>query len=289
LSLVVSFGIMLTSLLLYTVLGLVGAVCLGFVWSAGRVPWKFLVSVVALVGFLQIGKTEMRDRYHFSGDDDSSGVTRPTTLAGLPNFYGDWFRISLGDLVDSGKTGTQDERAKHASLGDRVDNLQNLLYVMKAVEIDKVSPLGGGTYWIIPALLTPRIVWPEKPRTHEGQVMLNVYYGRQTNEESFGTYIAWGLLPEAYGNFGPLLGAVFLGVVLGIFFAWVEGYTAYKPLLSLEGMCAFALLLGVATSFEMVASVLVTSQFQSAVVTCLACAPFVTRLPVLDRPEEAEA
>jgi hypothetical protein len=158
---------------------------------------------------------------------------------------------------------------------------------MRAVVSEHVSPLGGSTYWIIPALLTPRIIWPEKPRTHEGQVMLNVHYGRQTEEETQTTYIAWGLLPEAYGNFGPIFGAVFLGCVLGFFCAWVESFTAFKPLLSVEGMCAFGFLVGIATSFEMVASVLVTSQFQAVVTTFMACLPFLRRMRVGSRPEDA--
>ncbi len=149
--------------------------------------------------------------------------------------------------------------------------------MINAEEVDKTPPLGGSTYWIIPELLLPRILWPEKPRTHEGQVILNVHFGRQSRADSLVTYIAWGLLPEAYGNFGSLMGSLLLGASLGVFFSWVESFTAYKPLLSLEGMCAFALLVGLATSFEMVASVLVTSQFQSLVTIVIACSPFVRR------------
>jgi len=284
-SLAVNMGVALTSLLLYTVFGLVCAVSLGIFWSAGRIPWKLLIAGVAVLGFLQIGKTDMRELYHFSGDEDQGFETRPTTLSSLPKFYGDWFSLSLNDIGDSRSSKENEVRPKHATLGDRIDNLQNLLYVVRSVEVERVPPLEGRTYTIIPALLAPRIIWPEKPRTHEGQVMLNVYYGRQTMEESLGTYIAWGLLPEAFGNFGPLFGALFLGAVLGLFSAWVESYTALKPLLSIEGMCAFGMLLGMATSFEMVASVLVTSQFQAFMVTCMACLPFSRSLPLARRPD----
>jgi len=288
-SLVINLGLALTSLLLYTVFGLVCAVSLGIFWSAGRVPWRLLVTGVVIVGFLQIGKTDMRELYHFGGDEEQGSEARPTTLASLPKFYGDWLALSLNDIGASKADDERERHSKHSSLGDRIDNLQNLLYVVRAVEVEKVAPLGGSTYTIIPALLAPRIIWPEKPRTHEGQVMLNVYYGRQTEEESLVTYIAWGLLPEAYGNFGPLFGALFLGVVLGLFSAWVESYTALKPLLSIEGMCAFGMLLGIATSFEMVASVLVTSQFQALIVTCMACLPFSRSLPLASRPDSGTA
>jgi hypothetical protein len=126
--------------------------------------------------------------------------------------------------------------------------------------------------------------WPNKPRTHEGQILLNVHFGRQDLEATFQTYIAWGLLPEAYGNFGPKTGAIALGIFLGLCFAWVENFTARKLLLSLEGFISFTILLGLMGSFEMVASVLVTSIFQSVVVLVIACFPFVERM-VLRRPE----
>jgi hypothetical protein len=118
--------------------------------------------------------------------------------------------------------------------------------------------------------------------------MLNVHFGRQSRADSFTTYIAWGLLPEAYGNFGSTWGAVILGVVLGGLFAWLENLTASKPLLSLEGMVTFALFIGLASSFEMVSSVLITSLFQSVVTIALACFPFVQRMTVI-RPEEEPA
>jgi hypothetical protein len=116
--------------------------------------------------------------------------------------------------------------------------------------------------------------------------MLNEHFGRQAREDSLSTYIAWGLLPEAYGNFGPLIGSVILGAVLGGLFALVESYTAFRPLLSLEGMCSFAFFVGLATSFEMVASVFVTSQFQSTMTIFGACLPFVRKTRVRLRPQE---
>ena len=71
---------------------------------------------------------------------------------------------------------------------------------------------------------------------------------------------------------------------MGLFFAWVEMFTARKLLLSLEGFISFTILLGLMGAFEMVASVLVTSIFQSVVVLVIACSPFVERT-VLRRPE----
>jgi hypothetical protein len=163
------------------------------------------------------------------------------------------------------------------SLLDRINNLHNLIFVINAVEADHIPPLYGATYTLIPPLLLPRIIWPDKPRTHAGQILLNTYFGRQDLAATFKTYIAWGLLPEAYGNFGAIAGGIVLGVFLGFFCAWSENFTARKPILSAEGFVFFVIFLNMANSYEMVASLLITAIFQSIVPVMIACAPFVRR------------
>ena len=76
---------------------------------------------------------------------------------------------------------------------------------------------------------------------------------------------------------------VLLGACLGLIFAWLENFTARKLLLSLEGFIAFTILLDMAGSFEMVASVLVTMMFQSVILLIVASVPFVERT-ILKRP-----
>jgi hypothetical protein len=162
----------------------------------------------------------------------------------------------------------------------RVNNLQNLLYVIDAETVQKIEPLHGATYSVIPLLLIPRILLTDKPRSHEGQIMLNVHFQRQDLNSTFETYIAWGLLPEAYGNFGPLTGAIVLGVVMGLLFAFLEKWTANKLVVSMEGFIGFTMFLGFANSYEMVASVLVTSIFQALVPVAGAMLPFSRRTRV---------
>lgn len=267
------------------------SVMIGQFWSTGRISARFIIGVLAALSFLNIGKFTMRERY-WHRDSDGGAAAPAQTLANLPAYYLEWSRASYDALVGEGSTsfsarGFADatpDPAEGQTLFERINNLQNLLFVIDATEAGNIPTLNGATYALIPPLLIPRMFWPDKPRTHEGQVRLNTHFGRQDLESTFTTYVAWGLLPEAHGNFGPIGGAITLGFVLGLFCAWMENLTTRKPILSLEGFVAFAVFLGMATSYEMVASVMITSIFQSVIPIAVACLPFVRRMTVI-RPE----
>ncbi|CAM2830422.1 hypothetical protein [Rariglobus hedericola] len=276
--------LMTASILLSSVINIIGAVTLGLFWGSGRMPKMFLLICAITLSFLNIGKFEMRERYWGA----SGQVTTNVSIAKFPAYYWEWAGYSTNKIFGQTDDYVGKKNDNRQTMLSRMDNMQNLLYVSNKVTVEKTPVLGGETYSLIPPLLIPRILWPDKPRAHEGQALLNVHYGRQSQADTFTTYVAWGLLPEAYGNFGPIWGAVILGVTLGIIFAWIENATAAKPLLSLEGMVTFSLLIGFAASFEMVSSVLVTSLFQSIVTISMACIPFVQSTSVI-RPEESEA
>jgi hypothetical protein len=280
-----------SSLLLSSAAVVIASVIIGLFWSRGQLPWRFIVVVMCMLSFFNSGKYEMRGRYWQSPDEEAppaSGLTQ------LPAFYAEWTQAGFKSLTGGGDdedpatlAARQGRGAKgEQSLFDRLNNLQNLLFVIDATEVGKVPPIDGKTYAIIPPLLVPRILWPSKPRTHEGQIQLNVHFGRQDLQSTITTYIAWGMLAEAYGNFGAIKGALLVGLAMGIFFAWGEAYTARKPLMSTEGLVAFAIFLGLANSYEAVASVAVTAIFQSLIPIIAACAPFVQR-KTLVRPAEA--
>jgi len=279
-SLLVNLLLLSSTFLLSAPISLVTAVLIGLFWSSGRIPWLFLAFITAFVSFLHLGKFEMRDRYWANNDDEAPAAT---TLADLPSRYSEWAEASYENLV-----GAEDptrifgpEEKSAGSMLDRVNVLQNLLFAIDAVDYQRAPTLDGATYALIPPLLIPRVLWPDKPRSHEGQILLNTHFGRQSLSASFKTYIAWGLLPEAYGNFGNIWGAIILGTSLGLLFAWMENATVNKPVLSLEGMITFAVFASITISFEMVSSVLVTSIFQTSIVITLACLPFVDRTLVV--------
>jgi hypothetical protein len=259
------------------------SVTVGLFWSNGRVPWRYLTIAMLSLAFLNLGKTAMRA--HYWSDEASRDAS--VNFKELPERYAEWIQVSSDALVGNGKSSKNrgTDEVKNQTLFDRIDNLQNLLFVMDAMDTNHVKPLGGATYTLIPPLLVPRILWPDKPRSHEGQILLNVHFGRQDLNSTFMTYIAWGLLPEAYGNFGEYLGSILLGIAMGLTFAYVENLTARRLVISMEGFLSLSLLMNLLNSFEMVASVLVTSVFQSFMVIIAACVPFVHRMTAT-RPDD---
>jgi len=285
-----------SSLLLSSAAIVVFAVWIGLFWGTGRIPWRFTLITLVTISFFNTGKYAMRGRYWETTEEENRAAF---DLFQLPSFYAEWGRASFQtflandnateDVIAGRRAAPKATLGREQSLLDRLNNLQNILYVIHAVQEEDIPTLGGKTYAVIPPLLVPRILWPSKPRTHEGQVMLNVHFGRQLDVEStFKTYVAWGLLAEAYGNFGAIKGTLLLGLVLGLCFAWAENFTALKPLLSTEGFVAFIIFSGLANSYEMVSSVLVTAIFQSVIPVIAATFPFVRRTTIT-RPEPRPA
>ncbi|AOS45734.1 hypothetical protein Verru16b_02821 [Lacunisphaera limnophila] len=259
---------------------LMGAVFIGLLWGSGRVPWRYFAFLAIILSFLNFGKFVMREKYW---DPQTGSGMQEVGFADMPAVYSEWAEASYLLLTGSSdspasQTGFGPKEEKEGqSLLSRVNNMQNLLFVMETIKYDNAPLLYGETYTLIPPLLIPRFFWPDKPRAHEGQILLNVHFGRQDLQATFGTYIAWGLLPEACGNFGPIYGAILLGICLGALAAWIEVQTSNKLLFSLEGLLGLVIFMGVLNSYEMVASVLVTSVFQSLFPVILGCSPFVER------------
>lgn len=256
-----NFSLSISDLLISAASGLVISCAIGLGLGLRRIPWRFLMVAGLIVAFLNQGKFVLRERYW---DRDSN--TTNVGLTGLPMLYREWVKESFVMLRSGAKNPEQSTEVapdSGQSLFERVNNLQNLTFVVDALHRGDVEPLYGKTYAIIPGLLVPRILWPDKPRTHQGQVMLNLTFGRQaTVEDTFRTFVAWGLLPEAVGNFGLVGGACFLGLIAGLGCGFLEVRSARKRLFSVEGVMAGALLIQIAISYEMVASVFVTATFQ---------------------------
>ena len=281
------FFLTASGLLLSGVTLMVVAAGTGLGLGGARIPWRFVVGVSAILTLLNIGKFEMRAKYWSETVANTSVETAAnssvesvanTRLAGTLSIYAEWIEVSfdiLANRLESHRRSVETAEPKGQSLLERMNNLQNMAFVVNAQEVLHMAPLGGKTYSLIPPLFIPRFMWVDKPRTHEGQIMLNVHYGRQGSiEDTERTYIAWGFLPEAVGNFGTLGGALFLGPVLGLLLGMSESWSVRKRLFSIEGLVILGILLQFLISFEMVASVFLTSTFQMVVVLAAGGAMF---------------
>jgi len=94
--------------------------------------------------------------------------------------------------------------------------------------------------------------------------MLNIHIHRQTYHDTLKTTIAWGLLPEAYANFG-FIGCAGIGAVLGAFYGFVTRLAIGTPAFSARTMfCVLVLSLALAST-EWTAGVYAATLFQSSV------------------------
>jgi hypothetical protein len=155
------------------------------------------------------------------------------------------------------------------SLAERASLIQVTMLV-QSKSPDPLPFLHGQTYEIIPGMLLPRIINPDKAWTHESTYIMAVYYGLQTREDTLRTTIGFGIVNEAYANFG-VLGVLLLGAGSGAILGFVTRFALDVPMLSFRALFAFVIL-GLAIQLESPLSVVITAAFQSTVV--LLCVSF---------------
>lgn len=243
--------ILASGLLLISAICQLGIALLGYISSGRRVPWITIALVFLAVAVLHNGKTAMREIYW---EEDKS----PPTFAQLPGYFSEWVQHGLASRAEDGE-----EKSVNRQLLERTSLFH--IFCLVAYRTPEFQPyLEGETYsYIIPQLI-PRFFWPEKPRSHIGTYRLSIYYGLQNEEATETTTIAFGMLTEAYANFG-LLGCIGLGAFFGTFLKKMQLWTAHSPIFSLGGL---VMILLTAWSFnaEQTLAVWVSSLFQALVV-----------------------
>jgi hypothetical protein len=201
---------------------------IGYVSGSKKVPTLLLLICAPLIGILYNGKGTMRVKYW---DQHESN---PTRFTDAPAFFSEW--VANGLDVSQQKEGA----GKSVGVLDRTSLIQMLCLVV-SISPDTKPYLMGETYAQIPGQFVPRILWPGKPSGLISTFTLSIYYNLQTAEEVSGTTIGFGMLPEAYANFG-FLGLAFLGVALGLFFNKAAGWSAESPIFSYPGLFTIVLM-----------------------------------------------
>lgn len=224
---------------------------IGFTIGRRQLPVVVMALVLVCLVVLHYGKAPMRAKYTA---EDGSNQVQPWDY---PTWFAEWVGYSIDELTSDKK-----ETEEGNSFLNRVSTIHLLLMAQQRTA-EGVPLLYGETYVIIPRMLIPRVFDPDKPIAHEGNSLLNIHYGLQTRENTNTTTIGWGLLNEAYANFG-LLGVGGLAVVLGWFYGQATRWSMDTPLLSARSLFTM-LLLNFSLQSEFAASVYVTALFQSTV------------------------
>lgn len=201
---------------------------IGYVSGSKKVPLVPIILCAPLIAVLFNGKGTMRVKYWDVNANNTVAITN------IPAFFGEWIQDGLA--VGQSK----DDTAKPMGVLDRTSLIQMMCLVVDQSP-DRKPYLMGETYAQIPGQFVPRILWPNKPPGLISTFTLCIYYGLQSEEETSGTTIGFGMLPEAYANFG-LIGLGLLGLGMGLLFNKATGWCAESPIFSYPGLFTIVLM-----------------------------------------------
>lgn len=246
---VIQFILQCASLFLVGGISMIVLLLLGYVSAARRLPFLALLFVLPLLAILHNGKTALRAKY-WSTDATQIGITD------LPSFYSEWIRSGLESHDEDQQKGSTSKLLERTSLF-------HIMCLVVSVCPERQDYLYGDTYKHIPGQFVPRFFWPDKPVGHISTNTLARYFGLQTEEDTKTTTIGFGMLSEAYANFG-FYGLAALGLFIGAVLKKVTYWGSESPLVSYGGLL---LVLLIAWSFqvELTLSIWLSSFFQACV------------------------
>ena len=240
-------------LMLINSVSLLGIALLGYLSGGKRIPWITMLVAFFILGILHNGKSQMRHKYW------ELQMPLPT-FTQMPAFYSEWIGYGLQPAENA-------EGERKTSSSSKLLERTSLIHILCLVvnySPDRQPFLDGESYGYVLPQLIPRFFWPDKPRSHVSTYRLAIYYGLQDEDATNATTIAFGMLAEAYANFG-----VFGGILLGIFWGFtlkkIQLFSWYSPMFSLAGLMMILL---TAWSFasELTMAVWVSSLYQAMIV-----------------------
>lgn len=252
-----SAGIVVQVIVMFSHLYLINGVsilvlaAIGYTTARRKLPWVPMLVCLPLVAILHSGKSEMRK--HYWNDE-----ARMPPAAELPAFFSQWIELGLEKKPDEADSSLTARLAERASL-----------FQMVCLAVDQVPSLrphlNGESYIDIPAQVVPRFLWANKPSSLMSNVRLAIYFGLIDPDNPYSTSIAFGVIAEAYVNFG-IWGVLALGMIAGWAFKQIALRSANAPLFSAIGI--FTILL-TAWSFqaEQVMATWLASLFQASAVS----------------------
>ena len=239
---------MCVGLILITSISLLGIALLGYLSGGKRIPWLVIGVTFAIIAVLHTGKIRMREKYW------EQHLPAPT-MSELPAYFSEW--------VEFGLQPTSGDKTVSQKMLERT-SLMHILCLIVDYTPARQDYLYGKTYGHVLPQLIPRLFWPDKPRSHIATYELGIYYGLQQEEDNATTTIAFGLLTEAYANFG-LAGAILLGVFWGYSLKKLQIWSTFSPMFSFAGLL-MVLLTAWAFNAELTMAAWVSSLEQAVIV-----------------------
>lgn len=237
-------GLFLISGVLYCL-----AITAGYVITSKRAPWAVICTLALIVTVLHAGKDEMRRKHWLANSQNSAALS----VSEMPVMMAEWVGYGLTALTSGESYDAAVDRA----------SLLNLLLQAQRLAPDYVSFLEGQTYALIPQILVPRFINENKIATQTAITTLNIHFGIQMPHQTALTSIGWGLVAEAYANFGRV-GVIVVAIILGLFIGAIEGWSHGTPLASFPSLVALAVLMQL-INVEMDAGTLAATLFQTVV------------------------
>jgi len=240
------------SLLLITGISIVLTALLGFFSISKRVPWIPVLIALPVFAVLHNGKSQMRHLYWEKGE-------QLPTVTEMPAFFAQWVELGLHPGEDG------DQRKEQGLTYGLMRRASLFQIVSIAVDTmpNRASFLYGASYSIIPPQVLPRFLWPSKPSPHDSVKMLSVKFGILSMEETEVTSVGFGLLTEAYANFG-FISISALGFIFGFGFRMLALATEDCATLSPAGLFRILCLVWCLSS-EVTLAVWVSSLYQACV------------------------
>jgi hypothetical protein len=201
---------------------------IGYVSTSRRIPLLALAIVLPIIAILHTGKSAMRNEYW-------AQQRRNVMVNELPGFFERWFEAGLNPVV-------KEEEVSNSLAGrlfERASLFQMLCLVSQNTPENRPFLLGE-SYIYVPAQLVPRLLWPDKPSSLLSNILLALHYRLVATDDPTSVSIAFGMVSEAYANFG-LLGCALLGVVLGYGYKRVSLAAVGRPQFSALGLLTILL------------------------------------------------
>ncbi len=239
---------MSVGLLLIGAIGLIGIGLLGYIAGGKRIPWLAIGVLFGVMAILHTGKTRMRMKYW----DEKYPAP---TMTQLPAYFAEW--------IDFGLQPTSGDKTVSQKMLERT-SLMHILCLIVDCTPSRQDYLYGKTYTYVLPQLIPRLFWPDKPRSHVATYTLGIYYGLQDEDATNTTTIAFGLLTEAYANFG-LSGGILLGMLWGYWLKKLQIWSTFSPMFSFAGLL-MVLLTAWAFNAELTMAAWVSSLQQAVIV-----------------------